>query len=210
MILNDAKLIYLHIQKTGGNSISKLFYPFSEDQITIRKHQDGVNRFGIRGKFTPRKHAYLTEYRDTMGSAMDDYDIVISVRNPLDRAISMYFSPHNWHRKNGESWEAVEPFWSMNRFDLIVNKMCQMSDFLRLDGKTQMPDYIINFDSMREDLISLSTKKNIPLNIDHLPHANQSAGTHEMMLQARQDRKVIELVQSRFQSDYELLERFAA
>jgi len=207
MILEDQKFIYLHVQKTGGNSISSALLPFSSDQKKLKKHQDGTDRFGIEGDITPRKHAWLQEYQGVLGSRLDDYDVVTSVRDPLDRAISMYFSPHRWYKRDKSDWVKVEPFWCFERFNKIVSDMYRVVDFLKVNNATRVPDHVIRFESIQEDFDSLIEKYELPINSSILPHVNKSAASSILRDTAYNDKKVHDLVKDRFKEDYEILEK---
>jgi len=207
MILENQKFIYLHVQKTGGNSISVALLPFSSDRKKIKKHQDGIDRFGIEGDVTPRKHAWLQDYQDKLGSRLDEYDVVTSVRDPLDRAISMYFSPHRWYRREKSDWVKVEPFWCFDRFSGIVSEMYRIVDFLQIGNTTRTPDHLIKFETIQKDFDSLINRYQLPIENSILPHVNKSAASSTIRDEAYHDRKVRDLVKERFKEDYEILEK---
>lgn len=94
MISSQYKFIYLHVPKTGGNSIQSVLLPMSDDSLIIREVGDGYERFGISGAITSHKHNDLSCYAKAIGDQCAAYRIVMSVRNPFERAISHYFSPH--------------------------------------------------------------------------------------------------------------------
>lgn len=210
VIFLEARLIFLHVHKTGGNSISRVLLPYSDDKMTLRKHQDGVNRFGITGKMTMRKHACLADYKKNLGRhRLSKYKVAISVRDPLDRAISMYFSPHRWMSEREGSWYQEAPYWDFLRFERVISKMASISDFLQISGKLHPPDHIIRFENIADDLKKLADEYDIPFNPAELPHVNKSAAAVDMHNRLRTDPKVQEMVKIRFAIDYVLLDSFA-
>lgn len=211
MIFTRQRLIYLHLQKTGGNSITRAFLPHSDDKMTLRKHQDGSNRFGVTGAITPRKHALLAEYRKALGRDFASYKVAISVRDPLDRAVSMYYSPHRWMTQIKGEWVQQDAYWDFDRFSRVMQTMQSISDFLRIRKwgiKTvQPPDTVIRYESLLADLTALARAYDLPFNPDTFPHANKSAANQDLREEAKLSEPVRDLVQRRFADDYRLLEK---
>ena len=109
MISTERKFIYIHVPKTGGNSIQTALQPFSDDKKVASGHQDGIDRFDIAGPATPSKHASLASYRDLLGD-ISQYFVFHSARHPFDRAISGYFSSSNWVRRSAAGiWKIAAP-----------------------------------------------------------------------------------------------------
>ncbi|CAN0034079.1 unnamed protein product [Chrysoparadoxa australica] len=162
MLLSKYKTIYLHPPKTAGNAIQSALIKYSDDQISSSGHQDGVDRFEIIGENTPRKHAVLADYARTLDTRLAEYKVAVSVRHPFDRALSMYFSPHRWFRKDGETFVAVKPVWNIETFEMVLNDMQSMADFLRLGEHIATPDFIIRFESLDQSFSTFTTQAGIP------------------------------------------------
>ena len=64
---NGLTSIYIHIPKTGGNTIQKEFFDMgiALDKLIAKKHQDKKDRFEIRGEFTKYKHQPLFKYYES-------------------------------------------------------------------------------------------------------------------------------------------------
>lgn len=106
VIFESRKVIFLHYPKTGGNSIQDALRDYSEDSLVIKnKKQDGKERFELRSKKYPKltKHSNLNQYKKAIGRDFINYKIFCTTRNPWDRLISFYFSPHSgrtqWQRE---------------------------------------------------------------------------------------------------------------
>lgn len=97
MIFEEEKVIFIHVPKTGGNSIQSALVEFSDDEIVLlhSKH-DGFDRFGIKNKKyrSLHKHSTLSDYKNQIGECILEYRIFVTLRNPFDRLTSFYFSPH--------------------------------------------------------------------------------------------------------------------
>ena len=96
MLSLQKKFLFIHVPKTGGNSIQNILRNFSEDKIAcLADHQDGFERFGvINDKYATKKHSTLDQYKKAIEPKIYQELFKFStIRNPWDRCISFYFSP---------------------------------------------------------------------------------------------------------------------
>src|SRR4051812_27766659 len=130
MISFQKRFLFVHIPKTGGNSIQSVLQEYSEDEVvTFREAQDGIGRFGLRNpKYDVKKHSKLSAYRDALGKEFRDLFKFTCVRNPWDRMISFYFSP---------SREITE--WNRDLFIEMIAKTQPAADYLRLEKGEKNP-----------------------------------------------------------------------
>ena len=93
---NYLPAIFIHIPKTGGNTLSQAIFKrgLSLDKMTISGHQDGINRFGVSGKYTSQKHNTLSEYFEH--HELRKLRIFTYARKLVEGLISLYFSPHRF------------------------------------------------------------------------------------------------------------------
>ena len=97
MIFEERKVIFVHYPKTGGNSIQDALREWSSDQIIVAAdYQDGVERFEVSNIYDEKlhKHSTLQDYYNSIGEDLFNYTIFINIRNPYDRMVSFFFSPH--------------------------------------------------------------------------------------------------------------------
>lgn len=177
MISTLHKLIYLHAPKTGGNSIQTILLPYSDDRKVFVEHQDGHDRFEVRGGLTRKKHSTLRDYARALGPDIAAYKVAISVRHPFDRAVSYYFSPHRWMRKSGDGWVLEQPVWDQAAFTAMLGTVPSMASFLTVGDEFRQPDFVIRYETLEADFNAMRLALGIP-STPPFPHVNKSAGSN--------------------------------
>jgi len=205
MISSQHKFIYLHPPKTGGNSIQRVLVPLSDDSIYLEAHHDGTNRFGLRGPVTGDKHDFLQHYSDILGSELNGYEIVISVRHPFTRALSYYFSPHRWFVNTGSSgWQLTPSIWNENRFYECLDGLSAMTSYVQIGKKFRKPDHIIHLETLVDDLNLLMHSVGIdPSAQIAIPHANRTNATGEICSKLLSSLELKRVVEERYMGDME-------
>ncbi len=196
MLSSKYKFIFLHVPKTGGNSVQTRLLPLSEDRQITNISQDGVHRFGIAGPVTPRKHAVLAEYADILGANLKSFATIISYRPPFERMVSLFFSGHRWKQS--------EPIWNHDKFIDLVRETPTTADFLRVGGQIIQPDFVLRFRHLQADFLSLTKALSLPLTDTALPIRNPSAATPEMMKAVLSDSDLRDVVDEIMSEDLEL------
>lgn len=199
MISSRYRFIFLHIPKTGGNSVQSLLLPFSDDRPTATGYQDGKHRFGVVGPVTPRKHATLQEYADILGPELQGYKVAITLRAPFERMISLYFSPHRWQNN--------APVWNEAAFLNMVQNEASASSFLRLMDHSAIPDFLLCFDTLEADLREMASRLGLPPALHALPKLNSSSMVSDTIRKIRSDPVLRRNVDSLFPDDIALLSR---
>jgi hypothetical protein len=203
MISSAHKFIFVHVPKTGGNSIQTLLEPVSDDRRTVVAHQDGIERFDVVGPATPRKHATLAEYGNLLGDRFPSMKVVIGCRHPLDRLASAYFSPHRWFAEADGKWERRLPHWDLDEFLRIAQETVPAVDFLKIAGKVRTPDFIIRFEDLQDDFSRFVAAAGIPLADTKLPHRNASGAPESLRETMRRNGQVLQIVEKAFREDFD-------
>ncbi len=173
MISLQKKFIFVHVPKTGGNSIQNILRNYSEDQIVCKGGvQDGVERFGVVNRvYKTVKHSPLSQYKQTLPQYLyaDMYKFA-AVRNPWDMLVSLYFSPV-WNRTS----------WDRRLFETLIDKTPVLRDFIVTDDSRMKPidadvDFIVRFENLEEDFLQVCGLIGIPA--QRLPHRNRSQRKH--------------------------------
>lgn len=102
--LHGTHALFIHVPKTGGNSLQQAFLQLSwtTDQKVLSGHQDGVDRFELCGAYTRSKHQPLGQYLRLWPAACQ-LQVYACLRQPLQRLVSLYYSPHRWLQPSGDS-----------------------------------------------------------------------------------------------------------
>lgn len=194
MISIQKQFLFIHVPKTGGNSIQNVLKRYSEDEIVINgAHQDGVERFGLRNsRYEVSKHSPLSKYQSVMEP--DVFNALFKfavIRNPWDMLVSFYFSPHGavrvWDR--GDFLNMVKGIPTMRYFITGSHSKAQK----RLDGDI---DFLMRFERLDQDFKLVCERVGIPY--VRLPHRNKSERAH---YSSYYDEELKEIVRNKFQEE---------
>ena len=195
MLSLSHRFLFVHIPKTGGNSIQKILQPYSEDQIVALAKQDGNERFEVRGRFTRNKHATLADYHSSVPPGLfAELFKFCAVRNPWSRAISFYFTPRRWMKRG------TSPYWSRDDFLELLPQPPPMVDYLKIDGQIHDLGGVIQFEKLAEQLPEVLGRIGLETDTRQLPHLNRShAEDYRTYFEA--DQHLVALVAERYRED---------
>jgi Sulfotransferase family len=196
LISSQHKFIFLHVPKTAGNAVQTYLLPYSDDRKVVHAHQDGVERFDVRGSITPNKHAMLQTYADRLGDRLAEFAVIQPIRDPLDRALSLYFSPV----RGAGRGDGFVPAFSLTRFEALIQGVPPMVDYIKVAGQIRRPDFLLRFETLIADLTGVAAHFGLPPPV--LPVLNRSLDQGDVRQRLKRDRAVIAAVQTRFGEDY--------
>lgn len=163
--------LFIHIPKTGGNSIQNIISQYSNDEVVCPSpHQDGVERFEVRSqKYNTHKHSTYAEYRREYGSdAFDGLFKFCCVRNPWERVVSHYFSPHRgqvvWSR------EAFLQFINSPEVKPLAYYLADEGDDLQ--AAVAKMSFVVRYENIQADFDQVCDL--LGLLRTNLPHRNKS------------------------------------
>jgi hypothetical protein len=195
MIINSQKFIFVHIPKTGGTSIEKLF---------------NNSFYGWDKKHCLwKQHCSIHQMQSVYGIDIDNYYKFSIVRNPWDRAVSDY---KWWTRASSPFFDFLKNT-TFEDYLLIRNgyeKINHLNDsagradhfyaqysFIEIDGANCM-NRIIRFENLQKDFNIVCDE--ISLRKQQLPHTNKTKHKHYTEYY---DDKTREIAAERYAKDIE-------
>jgi hypothetical protein len=156
MIIENKKIIFCHIDKTGGSSISKSLSP----ELVVSNPDEPVQH--------DLKHFTMNQLINLLDNPLNYFKFCF-VRNPYDRALSKYFH----HRKVSGG----------NPFEQKANKLC-FKEWVKNNGlqafrpqfhyiynnEILLCDFVGKFENLQEDYKVIQDKFNLP----ELCHINEN------------------------------------
>ncbi|MEQ8384541.1 MAG: sulfotransferase family 2 domain-containing protein [Coleofasciculus sp. A1-SPW-01] len=173
MLCHEYKFIFVHIPKTGGQSIDNVFLPLvgltweTRFPLLLGPNSDpnkGPEKFGHLKAYEYVACGHITQEQ------FDSYFKFSFVRNPWDRIVSIY-KYRGWPKKC-----SFKEFLFKYLIDPDFQKqqwwfMRPQYDFLFKDNN-QLVDYVGRFENLQADFDYVCSKLDIPQT--PLPHINKS------------------------------------
>lgn len=195
MLSLKKKFLFIHIHKTGGNSIHTALLPYSDDHKEDLPHSKVSKDFEIKNAQFPtiRKHSSLKDYQQVLDKKIFDQLYKFAcVRNPWERLISFYFSPH----RNRQPWSR-EQFIEMMEVVPTSAEMLTTGE----QPRTLNVDFVMRYENIKKDFSYVCEQ--IGLSNVELPHRNKSTNKRKHFL-SYYDQALFELVAEKYAIDIEL------
>lgn len=206
----EQKCVFIHVPKTGGNFFTRCFLRFSGNSIVTSGHQDGSDRFELSGDATKTKHQTLAEYSDLIGPAFAGYTAYAFARPPVERMISLYYSPHRWMREQeggGFDLDARNEPVDLKDFAALVSSNKSISDLLdagNISGRLEVDQTarhksgarvsLLDFADLRSGLEKFGRENGFDLTDMPAKKVNSSSVNDPMTLNAGQMDQIKQIV----------------
>jgi Sulfotransferase family len=200
MISISHNWLFIHIPRTGGNSVQSVLVRYSEDKLTSSVFQDGIDRFGVQGWYTGNKHFRLQDYADAVPP--DTFSKLLKftvVRNPWARAISWFFTPLKWISAGRQ------PRWSAAEFRRDIEHMPSVASMLKINGIPAPLDMLLRFETLETDFAVLTARLGIETGAT-LPHKNKGYSPENWQHYYFMSPDLVDFVAERFAEDIQMLD----
>ena len=205
-ISHKYKFVFLSKWKCGTESIRKILDPFSDiasKQEYPYYHHTNAN--------------LLKNHFDSMGWDWNRYFVFISIRNPWDMLVSLYFyglpdksGKYFWDRH----WNDIRQDIYLPYHRIVPENIISFSDWINnydlskftleyfaSDKKGEnLVDYIIKMEEIKDEMNNIGQKIGINLEAIEIPHINT---TNHPEYQSFYTKKAINIVEDIFKSDIE-------
>ncbi|EDN71179.1 conserved hypothetical protein [Beggiatoa sp. PS] len=208
-ISHKYKVIFIHIQRTGGNSIHKAFREFDPNLLEI---------ISIAPSKKLIRHSFISDIKMAIDSDIfKNYTKFCVVRNPYDRMLSWYFRfKHGFGKdaitlsdktvgdqvtnkvnKNANNFEEFVMLPKNHESGLFKRFYANQLDYIS-DQKLILADRILKFENLTNDFDNLAKEIGFE---GSLPHINKTVGRENY----RKDYNDItkSLIFKRFHKDFE-------
>ena len=201
MISHKHKFIFIHIPKTGGTSIERLFVDHETDRM-------------LGGKDVEYKHDSARQMQETFPKKWEQYFTFTVVRNTWDWIISRFywhyfFRPQDLDRLLIPTHKDRVIEGSFRKFVMSLDDMLkkkegrhleldtQLSRLLDINGEVSL-DYVCKFESLQVDFDHVCNKAGISQ--QKLPHIHKTKHKHYTEYY---DEEMREIVAKKYAKDIE-------
>jgi hypothetical protein len=214
MISRTKHFLFIHVPKTGGNSISTALQTYTDIQFMAA---DSPKGFGVSENFWPIdpiygsiKHFSVDKWSELLGKSISDYFLFGTVRNPIDRAISLYFfmkqtlinKQISWLEDNSE--DARDLFSNSEFCKFLLSGVPSQLSFL--NSTTGLAIHLMRYERLVDDFAAVC--RQLGLKDASLPVINASRRPPlKRLLDARTQKLLVEVFEDDFRSfgyEYEL------
>ena len=212
LVLHSHEIVYLKTRKTAGTSVEMLLQsagrlgeqPVRESTHAVLSDEGIVGMRKVHPKIrTPldkiwNNHMPAARIRDELGAERwASYTKLACVRNPFDRVISQF----HW-RRSGDANVSERDLVSEFR-DFAKTDWADDNDVVLIDGAF-VPDRLIRFEHLSDDLQSLSDATGLSLSIKELPHTkNRQSRRGDLTTGDYYDRRSADAVRTKMRWAFE-------
>jgi len=144
MISHEYRMIFIHIPKTGGTSIEKMFGALKTKKITFEKSKKQVDIM----PFKVEKHYDASDVEVQYKNFIESYFKWTIVRNPWEREYSFY-NMVNGRRKNKKTFLEYLKTTKINKKDKVLQD--QINFIFNKKNQKPIVDKIVRYENLAND-----------------------------------------------------------
>lgn len=173
LIIPELNLIFIHILKTGGQSISRNILQHYDETI-LEGNMDYLSYNPITKQKTEHAHYTAKQIKEISGDFYNQAFKFLFVRNPWDRYVSFYF--YGFRKLQPVPFKNFEEFinYVVGNVEIKNEASWANAKIKQIDFLNAGVDFIGRFENLQKDFNFIAKKFNIPVK---LPHINTS--THK-------------------------------
>ncbi|MEM6726607.1 MAG: sulfotransferase family 2 domain-containing protein [Bacteroidota bacterium] len=164
--------LFVHIYKTGGNSIRQLLEPYDERYRWYHRLKSMTTKEPVlrAGRFA--KHGFACQAQTILGADFEKLFRFAFVRNPWDWQLSLY--QYILKHPENPDHDAVSQLSGFADYVhwRVDGRIRLQGDFLDDASGAQIVDFVGRFEQLQSDFNQVCTRLSFPQM--NLPHLNQS------------------------------------
>lgn len=194
------RCLFLHVRKTGGISIKKALQKISCKESDLDNMWRKVENNGNQKPRLFTHHTTLKHYNELLEESFFKSLFKFSIiRNPWERLISLYFSPH----RGDVSWNRKEFILLIENENILSNYICldNLDKSIYFDRNAQLDrdiNFLMRYEKIESDFEDI--QKILGLQNIKLPFLNKSCRND---YRSYYDDSLIELVRFKFIQEIE-------
>jgi hypothetical protein len=89
------QFVFTHVPKTAGSSLLEVLLPYS-DASRVVGYGNGGQYWNLKDPIADSMHEPILTYKQALGDKFQFFSVLAGFRDPFERMLSLYFSPHRW------------------------------------------------------------------------------------------------------------------
>jgi hypothetical protein len=186
MICLKRKILFIHVPKTGGNSVAEKLIPFCQEETGFTPQIDDKSDLFIENQFGLRRHAAVTKWHHALGAEQFHRLFKFTIlRNPWDRLVSHYIFKKRKQNELGWEYENFDHtaflVW-LQKYAVTFDELCRLAEGVpaapaRLYPRPGYPiDFYLRTETLAEDWQTLCELVSLPY--DPMQHRNKGEHAH--------------------------------
>jgi hypothetical protein len=206
--------IFIHIPKTGGTSVKEHLRQYREDTDVHVDRPADADPLGSPNGVALKKHSSAVQVRKALGRPeYDNFFKFCVVRNPFVRTMSLF----RFLKFNFRSWPRADLMEDINTLEeFVASPLFRTSGpggivspqvhWLTDKSGVSCVDFIARVESIEEDFSAIKSRLALPPSPKPLLRRNASKGDAEKLAAELMSGSVVDVIRSRYASDFRVLE----